>query len=555
MKVALVQESPTVGDLSGNVKRLTRALESAASKQADLAICCELALSAYPPRDYLDRREFIDAQLAALQSLAAHCSLPTLVGFIDRQHIDGQSRLFNAAAFIDQGAVQEVIHKSLLPAYDVFDERRYFTPAKERRLLDIAGTKVGVSICEDIWNDAGYWETLRYSIDPIEELAGLGAQLLINLSASPFSQGKRQIRREMLCAQARKHGLPLVVVNQVGAHDDLIFEGGSMAIDSQGEVRARCNEFEPDLLLAEIDIQKGSVAGRLRDVPGFDASGETEAGLNALILGLRDYAHKCGFRTAVLGLSGGIDSALTAAIAAAALGPENVYGIALPSKYSSDHSLKDAEDLAAAMGIHCQTISIAESVAAFESSLAQSFAEREEDVTEENIQARSRGVILMALSNKFGHLLLNTGNKSEVAVGYCTLYGDMCGGLSVLSDVFKTEVYRMSEEVNRRAGKTVIPESTLQKAPSAELRPGQLDQDNLPAYDILDELLERYVEKHESAAALRDSFAPEVVDRVLKMVQRAEYKRYQLAPGLKIRLKSFGPGRRMPLACQSVDQG
>ena len=557
MKVVLVQESPTVGDLSGNVQKLTQALQCAARQGAELAVCSELAISAYPPRDYLDRSEFIDAQLAALQSLACQSPLPTLVGFVDRQLVDGQTRLFNAAAYIDRGAVQEVIHKSLLPTYDVFDESRYFTPAKTRRLLDIAGTKVGVSICEDIWNDADYWDQLRYPIDPIEELAGLGAEMLINLSASPFSQDKRRTRQEMLCAQARKHGLPLLVVNQVGAHDDLIFDGGSMAIDSRGQVRARCNDFNRDLQVVEIDIEQGSIAGALHAVPGTDPAGETEAGLDALILGLRDYAHKCGFKTAVLGLSGGIDSALTAAIAAAALGPEKVYGVALPSKYSSDHSLKDAEELAVAMGIHCQTISIAKTVAALEESLAPSFSGcpqvTKPDVTEENIQARSRAVILMALSNKFGHLLLNTGNKSEVAVGYCTLYGDMCGGLSVLSDVFKTEVYRMAREVNRRAGKAVIPESTLQKAPSAELRPDQLDQDSLPVYEILDELLERYVEKHETAASLRKSFAPELVDRVLNMVQRAEHKRYQLAPGLKICQKSFGPGRRMPLACKSIE--
>lgn len=553
MKVALVQVSPTVGDLSGNVHKLAQALKKAADDGADLAVCCELAITAYPPRDYLDRAEFIDAQWGALQSLASRCALPAFVGFIDRQDVDGQTRLFNSAAYINKGAVQEVIHKTLLPTYDVFDEDRYFTPAKERRLIDVAGTKVGVSICEDIWNDAEHWDLRRYAIDPVEELAKLGAELLINLSASPFWQDKRQIRQEMLCAQARKHGLPLVVVNQVGAHDDLIFDGGSLAIDAKGEVRARCKEFESDLLIAELDTKSGSVSGTLRDAPALDPDGETQAGLDALILGLREYAHKCGFKSAILGLSGGIDSALTAAIAAAALGPENVYGIALPSKYSSDHSLTDAQALAEVMGIQYQTIPIASSVAAFEEALAANFSGLAEDVTEENIQARSRGVILMALSNKFGHLLLNTGNKSEVAVGYCTLYGDMCGGLSILSDVFKTEVYRMAEEVNRRAGQPVIPESTLRKPPSAELRPGQLDQDSLPAYEILDDLLDRYVEKLETAESLRQRFEPAVVDRVLKMINRAEYKRYQLAPGLKIRYKSFGPGRRMPLACKSVE--
>lgn len=553
MKVALVQVSPLVGDLKGNVQILTAALHAASAAGADLAVCCELALSAYPPRDYLDRPEFMDAQLEALQTLAAQCPLPTLVGFIDRKIENGHAHLFNGAAFIDKGKVENVIYKSLLPTYDVFDERRYFTPARERKLLTIKGTKVGVSICEDIWNDADFWEDRRYDIDPVAELAQQGAELLINLSASPFAAGKRKLRQEMLCAQARKHSLPLVVVNQVGAHDDLIFDGRSMAVDATGEMQALCSEFESDMQVVDVDISSGGVTGEQRELPGFDTLGETQSGLNALVLGLRDYAHKCGFKSALLGLSGGIDSALTAAIAAAALGPENVYGVALPSKYSSDHSLSDAEALAEAMGIHCQTISIAKAVAAVEDSLAPSFVGRAEDVTEENIQARSRGLILMALSNKFGHLLLNTGNKSEVAVGYCTLYGDMCGGLSILSDVFKTEVYRMAKEVNRRAGKSVIPESTIEKAPSAELRPGQLDEDSLPPYDVLDALLARYLEGHESSAMLRQSFDAELVERVLKMVNRAEHKRYQLAPGLKIRQKTFGPGRRMPLACVSVE--
>ncbi len=553
MKVALVQESPLVGDLGGNVSSLTEALRSAADAGAELAVCAELALSAYPPRDYLDREEFMDAQLQALQTLAAQCPLPTLVGFIDRQRIDGQLRLFNAAAFIQDGAVEQVIHKSLLPTYDVFDERRYFTPANSRELITISGIPVGVSICEDIWNNAEHWDERRYEIDPVAELAEQGAKLLINMSASPFGTGKRQVRQHMLCAQARRHHLPLLVVNQVGAHDDLVFDGRSMAIDAKGHAQALCAEFESDMQVVDVNIVTGEVSGQMRTLPGFDTQGETQAALDALILGLRDYAQKCGFRSVLLGLSGGIDSALTAAIAAAALGAENVYAVALPSKYSSDHSLTDAEALAKAMGIQYQTIAIAKSVAAIEETLAPSFADTSEDVTEENIQARCRGILLMALSNKFGHLLLNTGNKSEVAVGYCTLYGDMCGGLSVLSDVFKTEVYRMAEEVNRRAGKAVIPQSTIDKPPSAELRPGQVDEDSLPPYDVLDALLERYIEKHEPASSLAKDFDPELVQRVLKMIHRAEHKRYQLAPGLKIRHKSFGPGRRMPLASASVE--
>jgi NAD+ synthetase len=412
---------------------------------------------------------------------------------------------------------------------------------------------VGVSICEDIWNDAMFWQERRYDIDPIDELANLGAELLLNLSASPFAANKRKLRLDMLGAQAKKHALPLIVVNQVGAHDDLIFDGGSMAFDAQGNLQARCKVLGPDVVIVDVDVAKGSVSGTLRDTPSFDEHGETCVALDALVLGLRDYAQKCGFKSAVLGLSGGIDSALTAAIAAEALGPENVYGVALPSRYSSAHSLTDAEALAQAMGIHYQVLPIADSVAAFENTLATTFAGRAEDVTEENIQARVRGVMLMALSNKFGHLLLNTGNKSEVAVGYCTLYGDMCGGLSILSDVFKTEVYRMAKEVNRRQGSEVIPRSTIEKPPSAELRPGQLDQDSLPDYDVLDALLMRFIEDQEPAESLRKDFDPQVVDKTIAMVYRAEYKRYQLAPGLKVRPKTFGPGRRMPLACKRID--
>lgn len=554
MKVALVQESSIVGDVSGNVQRLLSAMQRAKDQGAELAVSCELAISAYPSRDYLERDAFIDRQRAGLDALAASAPLPALIGFVDRKDEGGQTRLYNAAAYIANGKVVDVIHKSLLPSYDVFDEARYFSPANERRLIDIAGVRVGVSICEDIWNDAEHGAVRRYDCDPIEELAAQGAELLINLSASPFAAGKRQMRQRMLCAQARKHGLPLLVVNHIGGHDDLLFDGGSMAIDGSGIVRGQCRDFASDLLVVEVDRGTKSITASRRPVHGFDAAGETGAGLDALVMGVRDYAHKCGFRSALLGLSGGIDSALCAAIAAMALGPDKVYAVALPSKYSSEHSLRDANDLALAMGIHYQVISIESTVSALETSLAESFAGTPADVTEENLQARSRGIVLMALSNKFGHLVLNTGNKSEIAVGYCTLYGDMCGGLSVISDVYKGEVYRMSREVNRRAGAMWIPESTLIKAPSAELRPGQLDQDSLPPYDLLDTLLERFLEAGESAESLRRDFDPALVNKVLAMIKRAEYKRYQMPPGLKIRIKSFGPGRRMPLACGPLEE-
>ncbi len=551
MKIALVQESPVIGDVQGNVRLLQTAIASAADRGANLAVCCELAITGYPPRDYLDRREFILDQRAALDSLASACAIPTLVGFIDHREISGHLHLFNAAACIENGRVVDIVHKTLLPTYDVFDERRYFTPGTERKLTSLAGLRIGVSICEDIWNDKEYWSDLRYDIDPLEELVALKPDILINLSASPFSANKPAIRRKLLQAQASKCQLPLIMVNQIGAHDDLVFDGGSMALGSSGQVVARCSEFSTDCLLVDFDIGRNELSGPVDYSNDLTETCETQSGLNALILGLKDYCRKCGFSSVILGLSGGIDSALTAAIASAALGPDNVYAVALPSKYSSEHSLDDAEELAQNMGIHYQVISIEDTVDAIERSLAPAFADCQEDVTEENIQARARGIVLMALSNKFGHLLLNTGNKSEVAVGYCTLYGDMCGGLSVLSDVFKTEVYRMSNEINRRAGRTVIPESTITKAPSAELRPGQVDQDSLPPYELLDSLLERYIEGHESATSLYNDFDRETVDRVLQLVRRSEFKRYQLAPGIKIRSKSFGPGRRMPLAHRS----
>ncbi len=559
MKVALVQESPTVGDLHGNVERLLAALARAKEAGADLAVCAELAISAYPPRDFLDRPSFVDQQLAALHHLAKAAPLPTLVGFIDKATEGGINRLYNAVAVIEEGVVREVIHKTLLPTYDVFDERRYFSPATERRLVDIGGVAIGVSICEDIWNNSEHFggshtEPRRYLSDPIAELCALGAELLINLSASPFWANKRRTRQELLCAQAKRHGVPLLVTNQVGAHDDLIFDGGSIAINANGEIVGSCKEFESDLLIAAFSEEARSLECETSASHDLSQAGETAACLDALVYGLREYATKCGFHSVVLGLSGGIDSAVTAAVAALALGPENVHGVALPSKYSSDHSKSDAKDLADAMGIHHQLISIESTVAALEEALAPSFAGKDEDVTEENVQARARGVILMALSNKFGHLLLNTGNKSEVAVGYCTLYGDMCGGLSVLSDVFKTDVYRLAKEVNARAGKAVIPESTIEKPPSAELRPGQLDQDSLPPYDILDPLLEGYIEGHESQESLEKRFDPHVVAHVLRLVRRNEYKRYQLAPGLKVRAKTFGAGRRMPLACKHPTQ-
>jgi NAD+ synthetase len=547
MKIALVQTNPTVGDLRGNVEGLVAALEKC--KDADLAIASELAISAYPPRDLLDHFDFLRDVRKALDELARRAPVPALVGFAELDESGTPTKIYNSAALLKDGVVRQIVRKNLLPTYDVFDERRYFAPALDQDLIDFEGVNIGVSICEDIWNDASYWPDRRYDHDPIESLVARGAQLLVNLSASPFSRGKRQLRRDMLASQVKKHGVPLIVVNQVGAHDDLIFDGGSMVFDSRGEVAVRCAEFQEDVTLAAIDVATGVVRGPLRPHHGDDAEGQIAAMTDALILGIRDYVRRCGFPSVILGLSGGIDSALTASLAAHAIGADRVHAVALPSRYSSRHSLDDAEALAHASGIHYQVLPIRDTVAALESTLKDSFAGRDPDVTEENLQARARGILLMALSNKFGHLLLNTGNKSEIAVGYCTLYGDMCGGLSVISDLYKGEVYRMARELNGRA--KWIPESTLTKPPSAELKPDQLDQDTLPPYDLLDDILRHHIEDQESAAQLKErGFEPAVVDRVTRMVARAEYKRYQLAPGLKVQPKSFGPGRRMPIAAR-----
>ncbi len=435
-----------------------------------------------------------------------------------------------------------VHRKSLLPTYDVFDEHRHSDPATaaELRLGVLGETKLGVTVCEDAWNDPAFWPNRLYDFDPVEHVVSLGAEILINISASPFTLEKRQLRPRMLAAQAKKHRRPLVFVNQVGGHDDLLFDGHSLAFDAAGNVLARAREFGEDLLVVDLATGEGTVR---------EHASEMACALDALVMGTRDYAHKCGFRSAVVGLSGGIDSALVAAIAARALGSENVLGVSMPSRYSSEHSRTDARLLAENLGIRFETISIEEPFTAFLSALAPVFADRLADVTEENIQARCRGVLLMALSNKLGHLLLTTGNKSELAVGYCTLYGDMAGGLAVISDVPKTMVYRLAREINRQAGRELIPESILVKVPSAELRPHQTDQDSLPPYDVLDGILELYVEKQLSEEEIVASgFDRAVVVDVLRKVRLNEYKRRQMPPGLKLTSKAFGPGRRLPIA-------
>jgi NAD+ synthase (glutamine-hydrolysing) len=550
MKLALVQSNPVIGDIEGNTDMLLCRIAEAAAAGADLVVCSELAICGYPPRDLLERPSFIDSNLRALERLAAGAAVATVVGFVDRTS-SGRGRLRNAAAVVSGGAVRSVHHKSLLPTYDVFDEWRYFEPGDRLGLAEVSGVKLGISICEDIWNDADFWPERRYRIDPVHELVELGAELLINISASPFTVHKRALRPRMLSAAAKRHGRPLVMVNQVGGNDDLLFDGGSLALSADGALAARAREFAQDLIYVDVDVASGRARGTIHAVHAHDEQGEAAAALDALVLGTRDYVHKCGFKSALLGLSGGIDSALTAAIAARALGADNVHGVSMPSRYSSEHSVTDARDLAEALGIHYSTIAIEAMFRASLDALAPAFAGSPAGVTEENLQARCRGMVLMALSNEFGHMVLSTGNKSELAVGYCTLYGDMCGGLAVISDVPKTMVYALSLELNRQEGRDVIPRSTLEKPPSAELRPDQTDQDSLPAYELLDAVLALYIEEHRSRDEIvAAGFDAVIVDQVLGMVRASEYKRHQAAPGIKIRTKAFGPGRRMPLAAR-----
>lgn len=557
MLVALGQINPTVGDFQGNRRLIGDALDAARGRGAALLVLPELALSGYPPKDLLERPAFLDQAAASLQALVAEVGELTshtalLVGFPEplAEASDGR-RVANSAALIDGGRVTAVIRKSLLPTYDVFDEWRYFQPASEVAVTPFRGRRLGISICEDIWNDADFWPHRLYRSDPIEALVAAGAEIIINVSASPFTMEKRHLRPRMLAATARRWSRPLVFVNQVGGQDDLVFDGASLVLDAGGTVIARAAEHESDLIVADLGTGKG-------DVRPFDPAADVASAAAALTLGTRDYARRCGFRQALLGLSGGIDSAVVACLAARALGAENVLGVAMPSRFSSQGSLDDAAALAKNLGISYTVISIEPMFTAYMDALALPFATFAADapgadagaateLAHENLQARIRGALLMALSNRHGRLLLTTGNKSELATGYCTLYGDMAGGLAVISDAPKTLVYRLAHALN--AGGPVIPQSTLTKPPSAELRPNQTDQDSLPPYDLLDAILDAHLEQGKDRQALvAAGFSPPIVDDVLRRVRLSEYKRRQMAPGLKITGKAFGPGRRYPIA-------
>jgi len=545
VKIALLQINPTVGDLEGNAHLIADAACEAERRGADLAVTPELALVGYLPRDLLLSGDFVARSWERLNQLAATLKdgLPTLVGLPESNQAEEGRPLFNTAALLRHGSVEHRFRKALLPTYDVFDEDRYFEPFHGPQTLDIAGRRLGITICEDVWNDRDFWKRRRYHHDPVEELVRVGAEAIINLSASPFTVGKHAKREKMLASMAAKYGVPIVYVNQYGGNDDLVFDGRSCAFSFAGHPIARGRSFDHDVVIC--DLSSARPIG-----PATDIDPESEI-WRALVLGTRDYARKCGFSRVVLGLSGGVDSALTAAIAAEALGASNVLGVLMPSPYSSSGSVDDSLDLAARLGVPTLTLPIEACMAAMDGTLRDAFAGTARDVTEENIQARIRGNLLMALSNKRHALLLTTGNKSELAVGYCTLYGDMSGGLGVIADVPKTMVYRVARWLNGRAERPLIPEPILTKAPSAELRPNQTDQDSLPPYEVLDEILRRHIELHQPAdEIIAAGCDAETVHRVLKLVHAAEFKRKQAAPGLKVTDRAFGTGWRMPIAAK-----
>jgi len=543
LRVALLQINPTAGDIAGNAALIMQGARKVQDQSPDLIVTPELALMGYLPRDLLMNQGFVRRSCQALHQIATELKSapPILVGVATPNPSEMGRPLFNSAVLLENGEVGRPFHKTLLPTYDVFDEDRYFEPAAGPQILELNGKRLGISICEDVWNDRDFWQRRRYHQDPIELLAQSGAQAIVNLSSSPFIAGKQILRERMLSHMAQKYGMPVAYVNQVGGNDDLIFDGRSCAFDGQGKMLARAKGFQDDVLIVNLSNGSGAIA---------EDDFETEAEIwHALVLGVRDYVSKTRFSKVLLGLSGGVDSALTAAIAAEAVGPENVLGVLMPSRYSSSGSVDDSLNLAENLGIRTLTLPISDIMQTYDGVLIEAFQGRPADVTEENIQSRIRGNLLMALSNKFGSLLLTTGNKSEISVGYCTLYGDMNGGLAVIADLPKMMVYRVSRWRNRR--KADIPESILTKAPSAELRPDQTDQDSLPPYDLLDQILELHIEQCQSAEdIIASGYDPETVRRVLRLVRIAEFKRKQAAPVLKVTSRAFGTGWRMPIVRQ-----
>jgi NAD+ synthase (glutamine-hydrolysing) len=540
MKIALAQFNPTVGDFEGNRTRILEMAREAKSGGAEIAVFSELCICGYPPQDLIERPSFAERNQQELIRLAQEITLPSLVGFVGKAQDNTGKPVANSAALIAHGKILFEQRKMLLPTYDVFDETRYFQPATTQHAFTFGAHTLGITICEDSWNDKSFWPERLYDRDPVAELVSKGSNLVLNISSSPYTLGKRGLRHDMLGAVARERGVPVVYVNQVGGNDSLIFDGSSVAFTPDGRVAAMAKSFDEDLVFFDSVTGKGD----LRD--GMDD--EYEAAHKALVIGTRDYVRKCGFKKVVIGLSGGIDSALVAVIAVDALGKENVLGVAMPGPYSSDASLRDAKALAGNLGIELRVLPISDAFQSYRTTLRETFAGLAEDATEENLQARIRGNLLMALSNKFGSMVLSTGNKSEFAVGYCTLYGDMAGGLSVISDVPKTMVYDLARHANR--GRRRIPEEILEKVPTAELRPNQTDQDTLPPYEDLDRILKGYVEDLQDPEQIAEEclLPVELVRAVALQVDRSEYKRKQGPPGLKVTSKAFSVGRRFPLA-------
>lgn len=579
MKLAIAQLNPTIGDLTGNSQQILDAAEIAANQGVRLLLTPELSLCGYPPRDLLLNPSFVAAMATQVQQLARELppQVAVLVGIATRNptaNAAGGKALFNSIALLEQGKVQQVFHKRLLPTYDVFDEHRYFEPGLQSNAFTLDEMRIGVTICEDLWNDEEFWGKRNYQVNPIADLAQQGVDIIVNLSASPYSTGKQQVREAMLRHSAKRYQQTILYANQVGGNDDLIFDGNSVAFNRSGEVVCRACAFDSDLVILEFDPERRDLLTGI--ITASPTSIDEEIWL-ALVLGVRDYSCKCRFNKAVIGLSGGIDSALVAAIATAALGRENVLGVLMPSPYSSDHSIKDAQELAKNLGINTQIIPIGDLMQTYDQTLEPLFAGTKFGIAEENIQSRIRGNLLMAIANKFGYLLLSTGNKSEMAVGYCTLYGDMNGGLAVIADLPKTQVYSLCQWLNSVAQREIalnhqdkpiannwfsiitnhqgeiIPKNILVKPPSAELKPGQVDQDSLPSYEVLDDILHRLIHEHQSAEQIiKAGHNPTIVNKIIRLVTRAEFKRRQAPPGLKITDRAFGTGWRMPIASRSI---
>ena len=552
MKIALAQLNPTIGNLSSNAEQILAAAEAAVSENARLMLTPELSLCGYSPRDMLMNPGFVQSVSTHLHRLAQLLpqSLAVLVGSVtENPHAasKGEKPLYNSIALLQGGAIQQIFHKRLLPTYDVFDDDRYFEPGRQSNSfsLDNDGSpfKIGVTICEDVWNEQEFWGKRTYEANPTEDLAGSEVELIVNLSGSPYSVGKQKLREAMLGHIASRYRQPIIYANQVGANDDLIYDGSSVAFNRVGEVVCRAKACQADLVVVEYSDEQDLLPASVEPLPDSE---EAEIWA-ALVLGVKDYTRKCGFSKIVLGLSGGIDSSLVAAIAAAAVGPENVLGVLMPSPYSSQHSLDDAQALVNNLGIQSDKLPIGDVMQAYAATLEPLFEGTEFGVAEENIQSRIRGNLLMAIANKFNYLLVSTGNKSEMAVGYCTLYGDMSGGLAAIADVPKTRVFALCRWLNRY--QEVIPANVITKPPSAELKPGQTDQDSLPPYDILDDILDRIITQHQSSAQIvAAGHERAVVDQVMKLLARAEFKRRQAPPGLKVTDRAFGTGWRMPIA-------